>query len=182
MSARLPNLFGSSGNVLTWILRAVFLALIIGIATNVLIEQMQLHNGVVIAILCFVGILLAGAAIVLADLFVKNKQITTISAVYFGLLMGFLLGSLFWEALRPIVASYLADRAIREWPAFSWSSPSATSPSRRCYRPRTSFASSSPTSSSPSRSRGLGRWCWIPVSSLTAESPIFVIRGLSTPR
>jgi uncharacterized protein YacL len=41
---------------------------------------------------------------VVADLSVRNKQITTISAVYFGLLLGFLLGTLFTTALEPIVA------------------------------------------------------------------------------
>lgn len=108
MSARLSDLFSGSGNVLTWLLRAAFMAMIIGIATNVLIEQ--IGRDVLVALLCFAGILLAGLAIVLADFFVRNKQITTISAVYFGLLMGFLLGSLFWEALRPIFAGYLAPR------------------------------------------------------------------------
>ena len=111
MSVRLQNLFGGTG-VLTWVLRAVFLALIIGIATNVLIEQLattspgQPDRSVWPGLLSFFGILIGGIAIVLVDLFIKNKQITTISAVYFGLLMGFLLGTLFWQALEPVFVGY----------------------------------------------------------------------------
>ena len=68
MSVRFQNLFGGSGNVLTWVLRAVFLALIIGIATNVLIEQLattspsQPDRSVWPALLSFFGILIGGAA------------------------------------------------------------------------------------------------------------------------
>src|SRR5262245_27457572 len=52
------------------------------------------------------AILLAGLAVVGGDVATKNKQITTISAVYFGLLMGFLLGWMFWVALEPVITHY----------------------------------------------------------------------------
>jgi uncharacterized protein YacL len=55
--------------------------------------------------IAFVAILGAGFLVVATDLLVRNKQITTISAVYFGLLMGLLLGSLLSMALEPIVPS-----------------------------------------------------------------------------
>ena len=45
------------------------------------------------------GILGIGLLIVLIDVLVRNKQITTISAVYFGLLLGLLLGNIFYAAL-----------------------------------------------------------------------------------
>jgi uncharacterized protein YacL len=105
VNARLQNLFSSSSTFLTWLLRAVFLALIIGIATNVLVNQ--LGHSVPLAIGYFVGIILTGVLTVLGDYFVKNKQITTISAVYFGLLMGFAFGWVFWEAMRPIMTDYI---------------------------------------------------------------------------
>jgi uncharacterized protein YacL len=38
-----------------------------------------------------------------SDILIRNKQITTISAVYFGLLLGFLLGTLFTTALEPFI-------------------------------------------------------------------------------
>jgi uncharacterized protein YacL len=46
---------------------------------------------------------LLGFSVVALDLVIRGKQITTISAIYFGLLMGFLLGSLFWAALETLV-------------------------------------------------------------------------------
>src|SRR5205823_9287583 len=55
------------------------------------------------ALQAFVGILALGFLVVATDILVRNKQITTISAVYFGLLMGLLLGTLFSIALEPFV-------------------------------------------------------------------------------
>jgi uncharacterized protein YacL len=50
------------------------------------------------------GIMFVIAAIaVSSDLFVRHKQITTISSVYFGLLLGLVIGSLFSVALEPIL-------------------------------------------------------------------------------
>ncbi len=108
------NWFGSSGMFLTWLLRAVFLVLVIGIATNVLVYYTTYgtnpqHYYPWIGVASFLAILGTGVLIVLADYFIRNKQITTISAVYFGLLMGFLLGSLFWESLKPVVAAYMKN-------------------------------------------------------------------------
>ena len=37
----------------------------------------------------------------------RNKEITTISAVYFGLLVGFLLSWMFWTSLEPILEAYV---------------------------------------------------------------------------
>jgi uncharacterized protein YacL len=51
----------------------------------------------------FVAILGVGVLAVVTDVLVRNKQITTISAVYFGLLMGLLLGTLFSLALEPFI-------------------------------------------------------------------------------
>src|SRR5262249_13189929 len=46
--------------------------------------------------------------VILTDIWERNKQITTISAVYFGLLLGLLLGWLFAMALEPFVADWFA--------------------------------------------------------------------------
>jgi uncharacterized protein YacL len=105
-----PNVL--RGSYLTWVLRAVFLALVIGIATNVLFHY--LSGNVLIALVSFFAILVLGAAIVAGDVVVKNKQITTISAVYFGLLMGFLLGSLFWGAMQPVIGQYMENPRDQE--------------------------------------------------------------------
>src|SRR5262249_47467013 len=68
------------------------------------------HKQYNLGLISFAAILLAGAVVVLFDVITRHKQITTISAIYFGLLMGFLLGTLFWMALEPIVLLY-TDKA-----------------------------------------------------------------------
>ena len=85
-----------------WFLRGCFLALLIGMATGVLVFlENQSQN--ILGIVTFVAMMALGIAVVAIDLFVQNKQITTLSAVYFGLLLGLLLGSLFSMALDPFI-------------------------------------------------------------------------------
>src|SRR5262249_40597323 len=100
-----------SGAILLLILRGAFLALIIGLATTALSHCLR-QNLMAEAISLFLLVLLLGAAVLSGDILAKNKQITTISAIYFGLLMGFLLGELFWEALNPIFHAYIKAEFI----------------------------------------------------------------------
>lgn len=91
-----------SGNILLWVLRGAFGAITIGIAVVAFSyynsqPRAETTNGW----MAFSAILFGGALIVLGDVSIKDKQITTISAVYFGLLLGFLLGTLFTTALAP---------------------------------------------------------------------------------
>ncbi len=91
-----------------WLLRVLFFACIVGIASSGLfqsISALDTANGAA-TFLCIVG---AALVVVVFDLLLPNKQITTISALYFGILLGFLLGSLFWQALEPILVIYLKD-------------------------------------------------------------------------
>jgi uncharacterized protein YacL len=85
-----------------WFLRACFFALLIGMATGVLVYlENQSQN--ILGMVVFGIMLLLGIAVVSMDLFVPNKQITTLSAIYFGLLLGLLIGSLFSTALDPFI-------------------------------------------------------------------------------
>jgi uncharacterized protein YacL len=86
--------------MLLWILRACFLAILIGMATYVVGHATPTSLGVV----SFIVIMLIGLAALTADILVRNKQITTISAVYFGLLVGLVLGTLFSMVLEPFVS------------------------------------------------------------------------------
>jgi uncharacterized protein YacL len=109
------KLFGNlqpapSGNLLLLALRGAFGVLMIGmayIAFNYLATVRQDYVGGVIS---FVIILATGCVILLADITVRNKQITTISAVYFGLLLGLLLGSLFSTALDPFIGDWIGGQ------------------------------------------------------------------------
>lgn len=87
--------------MLLWLVRIAYVALMVVMAivsVGVLYED-QNASMVVVPLL----ILAVGAVVIVTDLAEKQKQITTISAVYFGLLLGLLLGYLFSLAVAPIV-------------------------------------------------------------------------------
>jgi uncharacterized protein YacL len=89
------------------IIRGSFLAIIIGSATYALIYlEDPAREGPYSRIgpIVFGIVLVSGLAAVAIDLWVKNKQITTISAISFGLLFGLALGALFSMALEPLLS------------------------------------------------------------------------------
>ncbi|MBI3408328.1 MAG: TRAM domain-containing protein [Planctomycetes bacterium] len=98
---------------MVWILRAIFMAITIGIASSVLIFADYFLN-FEISLALFLGVMAVGGAIIGMDVMAKNKQITTVSAIFFGLLVGFLLSELFWMALRPILNLSL-ENLLRTW-------------------------------------------------------------------
>jgi uncharacterized protein YacL len=102
------------GHVLVIVVRGVFGALLIGIATGLLYYYAD-HNELTLGLLNFALVLSIGLFVVLMDVIAKNKQITTISAVFFGLLMGFFLSSLFWMALEPIVTQLIVEPSAMQW-------------------------------------------------------------------
>ena len=77
-------------------------------------------------------ILLLGVGVIALDLRTRNKQITTISAVYFGLLLGFLFSHLFISAILPIVGSFSdaprpsGDQLVVAISLASWKARSST--------------------------------------------------------
>jgi uncharacterized protein YacL len=120
MRERLRNWFHVSsgfqsypGHVLVLIVRGVFGALIIGIATGLLYYYVD-ADYLTLGLINFALVLAIGLFVVLLDVVSKNKQITTISAIFFGLLMGFFLASLFWLALEPIITQFL------DWGGVQW--------------------------------------------------------------
>jgi uncharacterized protein YacL len=95
----------SSGKLLLYILRGCFAAIIIGTAVLFLdlfggSEARQLGWGII----AFSLVIAVGTLVLATDVLIRNKQITTVSAVYFGLLLGLLLGTLFTMALEPFVS------------------------------------------------------------------------------
>src|SRR5205809_1140800 len=73
-----------------WILRGSFTALLLGLGLVVL-DNFTKAGQFGAGLTALVGILAFGAIVVAVDVRVRDKQITTISAVYFGLLLGLLL-------------------------------------------------------------------------------------------
>jgi uncharacterized protein YacL len=98
--------------MLLWILRGCFVVLMLGVALITLENysgSLQFTRGYMIA----AGIVLLGGAILYADVKLRNKEITTISAVYFGLLLGLLLGTFLSAALDPFLGEWFKD--VPQW-------------------------------------------------------------------
>jgi uncharacterized protein YacL len=90
--------------MLLWLLRGAYVALIVGLAVftaSVFVENNDTTRAFVVPLF----IITFGAIVLFTDLREKQKQITTISAIYFGLLLGLLVGWLFALALRPLLES-----------------------------------------------------------------------------
>jgi uncharacterized protein YacL len=87
--------------MLLWLLRAAYVALLLGIAVFVFVEAQDTQRAA-IGLAAVLGI---GTLVLFTDLRERQKQITTISALYFGLLLGLLLGWLFSLVLSPIMES-----------------------------------------------------------------------------
>jgi uncharacterized protein YacL len=91
-----------TGNVLLWLLRGVFGVGVVGMASYAWSLYLA-RNDWVLGLYWVLGILVTGGLIVVADILVRNKQISTISAIYFGFLLGLLLGTLLYSALEPFL-------------------------------------------------------------------------------
>ncbi len=100
-----PNPAAASPNILLMMLRGCFLAVIIG-ASYYALDALGL--------IPFFVTLLVGLLVLTTDVLVRNKQITTISAVYFGLLLGLLLGTLFSAAITPVLPKSLQNGTNEE--------------------------------------------------------------------
>jgi uncharacterized protein YacL len=88
--------------MLLWLLRAAYVILLVGLslyASSHFIEKEEHTTAVVVPL----GILVFGLLVLAADIREREKQITTISAIYFGLLFGLILGVLFSMVLQPFV-------------------------------------------------------------------------------
>src|SRR5262245_34808452 len=85
--------------MIVWVLRTCFFSLLIGVAIYAL--NYFDNYGFVVSVLSFAAVLAIGSVVIAIDIFIRDKQITTLSAIYFGLLLGLLLGTLFSSALKP---------------------------------------------------------------------------------
>ncbi len=97
--------------MLLWLIRLMFLLMMLGAAIGVFVASSeylatltaeQRWASWLVPFLAAGAILVSGPLIISMDMRFKHKQITTLSAVYFGLLLGLLLGYLLTSALVPI--------------------------------------------------------------------------------
>ena len=63
--------------------------------------------------LIFIGIMALAAAVVVGDIYVPRKRIDTISAIYFGVLIGMLLTYILVIAIAPILANTVNGNAVQ---------------------------------------------------------------------
>src|SRR5262245_58588561 len=88
--------------MILWILRGFFGAMIISVAYLAFRYFVKTPNDDFAGgVFAFLGVLALGGLVVVTDILVRNKQITTLSAIYAGLLLGSFLGGLFSYALIP---------------------------------------------------------------------------------
>jgi uncharacterized protein YacL len=93
----------SSTQMLLWLLRGCFGAIMIGIAMIAFRHFNAIDQEQSRAWAAFISILGITLLIVVTDLMIRNKQITTLSAIYFGLLLGLLMGYILSIALDPFI-------------------------------------------------------------------------------
>ncbi|MDW8196368.1 MAG: PIN domain-containing protein [Gemmataceae bacterium] len=96
--------------MLLWLVRITYICLLIGMVSIAITMFADVRDSTSM-VLVPVAMLLVGFLVLFTDLREKQKQITTISAVYFGLLLGLLLGYLFSLALAPIIEMTYGEKS-----------------------------------------------------------------------
>ncbi len=87
------------------LIRAVFVLVIAGLGVKLarIVGENQLANPYVI----FIGVMIGAIAVVAGDLMTPRKRIQTISALYFGVIVGLFLSNLINTAIQPAMQIYL---------------------------------------------------------------------------
>lgn len=93
--------------MLLWLLRGLFVAIILGMAVAAFDTFSDQEKTVWPGVWAALVIVLIGGLVLFTDLWERNKQITTLSALYFGLLLGLLLGWLFSLAVEQFVQTWM---------------------------------------------------------------------------
>ncbi|WP_165219025.1 PIN/TRAM domain-containing protein [Aquisphaera insulae] len=90
------------------LIRATFILVVAGLGVRMakIVGENELAN----PYLVFVGVMIAAIAIVVADTLTPRKRIQTISALYFGVIVGVFLSNLVNDAIQPAVQLYLHQK------------------------------------------------------------------------
>lgn len=101
--------------MLIWVIRALYLLILAGTAAKITSDYSSMlpvsHTGLA-AFLMFTGIVGIGCIVVVIDLLYPHKRLSTITAIYFGLLIGTLLGHLLRLALEPTLKLWAFEDTV----------------------------------------------------------------------
>jgi uncharacterized protein YacL len=87
------------------LIRAVFVLVIAGLGVK--LARIAGENDLANPYLVFVGVMIGAIAVVAGDLLTPRKRIQTISALYFGVIVGIFLSNLINDAIQPAMQLYL---------------------------------------------------------------------------
>lgn len=93
--------------MLLLLIRAVFVLATAGLGVRIarIVGEHQIAN----PYLVFIGVLVAAIVILVADLMTPGKRIQTISAIYFGVIVGLILSDLVQSAIEPTLVLFLRE-------------------------------------------------------------------------
>jgi uncharacterized protein YacL len=91
------------------IIRAVFVLVVAGLGVRLAKVPAETHNPA----LLFASVIAAAVAVLCLDIFTPRKRVQTISAIYFGLIVGLFLGYLVQIAIEPTLTLLVPDPAAQ---------------------------------------------------------------------
>ncbi len=100
-----------------WILRVCFLLVAVGLGLSLtqspeLLNPTQANEAGSTRFIVFISFLVGAIAVLIADVFIRNKRIDMISSVYFGLVVGLFLTYVVDLALTPFFGLDIAHRSV----------------------------------------------------------------------
>lgn len=87
-------------------IRALFMLVVAGIAARMAQSCGELLNPAIL----FAGIMVFGVAVLVIDILTPHKRVQTVSAIYFGLIVGLILSNLLQTAIEPTLAAISLNR------------------------------------------------------------------------
>jgi uncharacterized protein YacL len=102
--SRVPRLARQSDTMLIWAIRIVFVLVSAGLGSRMAraVGEAAKASGITLSpFLLFTGVMIVTFLVVGIDLLTPRKRIQTLSAIYFGLIVGLILANLVHDALEP---------------------------------------------------------------------------------
>ncbi len=99
------------------ILRTVFMMVAIALGFQLLRSDLLRGDDALLPWVGFLGVLLAAVAVLVGDILIRRKRLDTITAIYFGMIIGLFLTYVFQVALTPLMPE--SDSWLTEWIRFA---------------------------------------------------------------